>query len=51
MEKFIIDEKGLLLVLVEGTEEYACTGVQCEEGKAQEVWDAIPNGAVFQYQE
>ena len=51
MEKFMIDEKGLLWVLIEGSKGYACTGLQCEEGKEQEVWDAIPDGTMFTYPE
>ena len=51
MEKFMIDDKGLLWVLIEGTEGYACTGLPCEEGKEQEVLDSIPDGTVLPIQD
>ena len=51
LEQFMIDDNGLLCVLIDGTEEYACVGLPCKEGEEQEVWDSIPDGTVITYPE
>ena len=47
MEKFMIDDDGILWVKIEGSDGYSCTGLLCEDGNAEEVWDSVPSGTEF----
>lgn len=44
MNQFEIDQNGILWVRLEWTEAYASTGLPCEPGQEQDVWDSIPDG-------